>query len=105
MPQASEVSLEDMGRHFRLFVADSQKQRTFHKDELLKLLTRYAQAMTPEFDETGTVEFIKNKIIKNPEATRKTMLESCIVSNENKEESRKIISKIKNLNNSFFSRS
>ena len=61
-------------------MTDAAYQRTFLKDELLQMLTKYAAAMGPEFHEKRTIEGIKNKIIKHPELPRKMILESCTVS-------------------------
>ncbi len=74
----------ELGREFRAWITNSKTQRTFNKDELLKLLSRYGNAMSPDINEKATIELLKNKIIRNPELPRKTMLESCIVSAESK---------------------
>jgi len=77
LPQPSELSLVDMGRTFRNTITSAAYQRTFHKDNLLQLLSKYAAAMGPEYVEKRTIENIKNKIIKHPDLPRKMVLESC----------------------------
>jgi len=72
-----------MGRTFRNTITNAAYQRTFHKDNLLQLLSKYAAAMGPEYVEKRTIENIKNKIIKHPDLPRKMVLESCTVRFQN----------------------
>ena len=65
-----------MGREFRNFVCSTQKQRSFLKDDLLKLLSRYQNAMGPELTERKVTERIKDTLINNPDMPRREALMS-----------------------------
>jgi hypothetical protein len=70
-----------MGREFREFLTQTSNQRTFLRDDLMMLLSRYSRAMGPELAaEKQVIDKIKDDLISNPDLPRKEALICCQVS-------------------------
>ncbi|CBY40596.1 unnamed protein product, partial [Oikopleura dioica] len=78
LPQPDGESLENMGREFRTFLCTTATQRTFLRDDLMKLLSRYTKSMGPTLSaEKQVIDKIKDDLIRNPDLPRKEALVSC----------------------------